>query len=117
MTRKAPSPAPSIEERLVELEAKVQFLMTSNTFNQTETVKEMEDLRRVVVGKPAREWLSVEEAANLCGYSVHSVRGWCKQHRIGVLDKRVWRINRELLVQFYVDRFGKDRLPAGLREG
>ena len=98
------------------LEAKVQFLMTANTFNQIEAVREIEDLRREVEAAPPREWLTVGEAASLVGYSEHAVRGWCKRDRIGVLNKRVWQINRELLVHFYENRFGADRLPAGLRD-
>jgi len=110
-------------DRVEILEAKQQAADNGNLFNQTETIREstelkreLDELRHVVVAEPPREWLTVDEAAALVGRSTVTVRSWCKNDHIGTFYKRVWRINKALLHQFYVARFGEDRLPAGLRD-
>lgn len=122
MTRKAAAPTPvTIEQRLQTLEAKSMTLQNQLLFAQGvngELEREIADLRRIVVAQPARQWLTCEEAARLCGRSVHTVRAWCDHpHCIGVRNGRQWQVNRDQLIALLIERFGEDRVPAGLREG
>jgi hypothetical protein len=115
---KAPSPA-SIEERLATLEAKMLFVLNAKMFDSIETQKEVDDLKRLVVSEPPREWLTVSQAAQQSGYSEVSIRYWCKNFHVGTRDRPggPWKVHRKHLIRFLVDRFGPDRIPAGLREG
>lgn len=116
MTRKVS--APQQLDPIANLEAKVFGLQHQLEFAEAANARlelEVERLRCLVEASPVREWLTVPEAASLCGYGVHAVREWCNEYSIGVLHKRVWRINRQLLVQFLIDRHGADKLPVALR--
>jgi len=64
---------------------------------------------------PPRDYLSVEEAADLVGRSPQCVTGWCRAHRIGVMVHGRWHVDRAHLRRYLVERFGEARLPAGLR--
>jgi hypothetical protein len=59
------------------------------------------------------------EAASLVGRSTVTVRAWCrlKHEHLGVYDKsrHLWKVNREQLKHFYIERFGADQLPAHFR--
>lgn len=102
-------------QRVEILEAKQHASDNGSFFHQNETARELDELRRVVVAQPVRTWLTVDEAAKLCGYSVDAVRAWCRLHPIGTKHKRAYQINRESLRLFLIDRFGEDRLPSALR--
>ncbi len=104
-------------DAVAELHAKVQYLLTAQTFIEGASLDEFAELRRQLISEPPREWLTVREAAELCGRTPQCVRSWCRSERLGVFDKGVWKITRHQLRQFVIDRLGEDRIPAALREG
>lgn len=109
--------SPSLEERLAEVEAKVEFLLNAQVCDLTNTVKDLNDLRRAVTAEAPREWLTVEEASQRVGRSTVTVRSWCKHDKIGTrIGRGPWRINPAQLRRFLVDRFGEDHVPAALTD-
>jgi hypothetical protein len=66
--------------------------------------------------QPPRTWLTVDEASALTGFTPQCVRGWCRSHRIGVLDRNEWHVDRRQLRAHIVARFGLSRLPPELRD-
>jgi hypothetical protein len=115
MTRKAPTPS-SFQTRV---EAKIMALQNQLVFCQQTIAgleREIAELRRVVMAEPPRTWLTVRQAARLCGRSTVTIQHWCRHERIATYDKRQWRINRAQLRQYLIERFGEAQLPQGLRE-
>jgi hypothetical protein len=106
----------SLCERIEVLEAK-QFADTTQAFiQQTTTVRELDELRRTVVSEPPRQWLTVREAAKLCGRSHMTLRTWCTSYRIGVLVDGIYQVDIDRLRRMWADRFGADTMPVALRD-
>ncbi len=106
-------PEPDPYYAICDLQDQVELLM-----GKLHTVElENAALRRLLVQAPPREWLTAAEAAELCGRTPQAVSRWCRLHPIATQPDGggAWQINRALLISFLIDRFGVDRLPAGLR--
>jgi hypothetical protein len=71
---------------------------------------------RALLLKEQRTWLTPNEAATLCGRTSQTIRLWCKGSHIGIFDGVRWRVSRDQLKSYLIDRFGKDLLPIGLRD-
>ena len=65
------------------------------------------------------EEVTLQEAAALCGRNLETVRNWIKkQPTLARFDRNARRyfIARSALIALWVERFGRDTLPAGLRD-
>jgi excisionase family DNA binding protein len=61
------------------------------------------------------DYLTIDQAAKLAGYSRQTIVNWCRKHGIGewVPSERRYRVVREKL-RAHLMRQGRDRLPARL---
>lgn len=71
--------------------------------------------RRLPASPPARQWLTVTEAAELALRTPQTITGWCRRHYIGSKVAGSWRVDRAHLRRHLVDSYGEARLPPGLR--
>jgi hypothetical protein len=65
------------------------------------------------------EEITLQEAAALCGRDLVTVRSWIKrQPTLARFDCKARRyfISRSALIALWVERWGRDTLPAGLRD-
>jgi hypothetical protein len=58
---------------------------------------EVADLRRTVVQRPARIWMTVTEAAEHAHRTERCVRGWCRRFEIGHMRDGRWCVDPERL--------------------
>jgi hypothetical protein len=72
-------------------------------------------IQQALAVQPPRTWLTVDEASAMSGFTPQCIRGWCRSHRIGVLDRNEWQVDRRQLRAHIVARFGLARLPPELR--
>jgi hypothetical protein len=65
------------------------------------------------------EEITLQEAAALCGRDLVTVRNWIKkQPALARFDRKARRffISKPALVALWIDRWGRETLPAGLRD-
>jgi hypothetical protein len=66
---------------------------------------------------PPRTWLSIEEViARGVGLSPQAIRYWCRHYGIGELVKGRWRISLAKMRAVWIDRYGEEHMPTGLRD-
>lgn len=64
------------------------------------------------------EEITLQEAAALCGRDLETVRNWIKkQPTLARFDRATRRyfVSKPALVALWIERWGRDTLPAGLR--
>ena len=73
--------------------------------------------QRLPTPQPVRQWMTPAEVAALVGLSPQAITAICRRDgaRIGTKVGARWQIDREHFKQYWVERFGKDRVPVALR--
>jgi hypothetical protein len=63
--------------------------------------------------------ITLQEAAALCGRNLETLRNWIKkQPRLARFDRvaRRYLVSKPALVALWIERWGRETLPAGLRD-
>jgi hypothetical protein len=78
------------------------------------TLRAAFDEKKTKQSKP--QLLTTAEAATLAGVgNQQTIRNWCRTYGIGIRVRDRWQVDRALLRQLLIERYGVEHLPPGLR--
>ncbi len=108
----------SLAAKVDALEARVRAIESEVTFLRAVNARlEHAVTRKADIAEDPHIFVSVAEAAALCGRSEASIRHWCDDSKIGIPDAHgVWHVNLIELAELLRERFPSAELPARLAE-